>query len=147
MPQPNKPFKERKDEYDRRVANSTDPGSLAKEMGDLGRIVEHFQTGDFQLILDRLELEGDFKLVVYNYTAEAAATGVGATSAAWSCSEGCDELRLGNKVCDVALQVRTATGNRLIGLDALSNVAQHRHHPPRAAGTASSSTTRRRRDA
>jgi len=39
---------------------------------------------------------------VYNFTEEAAATGAGATSAAWSCSEGCDELRLGNKVCDVA---------------------------------------------
>ena len=41
--------------------------------------------------------EGDFKLAVYNYSSEGEAT-----SAAWSCSEGCDELRLGNTRCDAA---------------------------------------------
>jgi len=43
--------------------------------------------------------EGDFKLVVYNYT-EGTAEGTGA--AAWSCSPGCDETTLGNTQCDVA---------------------------------------------
>ena len=44
--------------------------------------------------------EGNFKLAVYNITSEPS--GAGAASAAWSCSEGCDELRLGNQICDTA---------------------------------------------
>lgn len=44
--------------------------------------------------------EGDFKLVVYNYTAGTAPGGTAA--AQWSCSPGCDETRLGNTQCDVA---------------------------------------------
>ena len=43
--------------------------------------------------------EGDFKLVVYNYT---EGTAQGTASAEWSCSPGCDEMRLGNTQCDVA---------------------------------------------
>ena len=48
--------------------------------------------------------EGDFKLVVYNYTSDAVAGGgaPGSSSVAWSCSVGCDELRLGNTQCDPA---------------------------------------------
>jgi len=42
--------------------------------------------------------EGDFKLVVYNYTEEAHDV----SAAEWSCSPGCDELKLGNTVCDLA---------------------------------------------
>ena len=43
--------------------------------------------------------EGDFKLVVYNYT---EGTAEGTANAQWSCSPGCDETRLGNTQCDVA---------------------------------------------
>jgi len=43
--------------------------------------------------------EGNFKLVVYNYTEGTAA---GTTAAEWSCSPGCDETRLGDLQCDVA---------------------------------------------
>ena len=43
--------------------------------------------------------EGDFKLVVHNYT---EGTAEGTANAQWSCSPGCDETRLGNTQCDVA---------------------------------------------
>ena len=50
--------------------------------------------------------EGDYKLVVYNFTETPTATGTGDSSNAasdfYSCSPGCDELRLGNTVCDIA---------------------------------------------
>jgi len=41
--------------------------------------------------------EGDFKLVVYNYTSTTLSPSFTA-----ACSPGCDELRLGNTICDVA---------------------------------------------
>ncbi len=44
--------------------------------------------------------EGRYQLVVYNYTAQP--TPQEAASGVWSCSPGCDELRLGNTVCDLA---------------------------------------------
>jgi len=50
--------------------------------------------------------EGDYKLAVYNHSASAAPTvadgAVQGGAGAYSCSPGCDELRLGNLMCDVA---------------------------------------------
>jgi hypothetical protein len=48
--------------------------------------------------------EGDYKLILYNYTAEAIASGMVGASNQWdtfSCSPGCDELSLGNTICDI----------------------------------------------
>ena len=43
------------------------------------------------------------QLAVYNFTEYTSLDQYGGTtSAAWSCSEGCDELRLGNRICDLA---------------------------------------------
>ncbi|KAL3915198.1 MAG: hypothetical protein SGPRY_007333 [Prymnesium sp.] len=50
--------------------------------------------------------DGDYKLVVYNYSSSPLSStdiaAAGAAAAAYSCSPGCDEMRLGNLICDKA---------------------------------------------
>lgn len=80
--------------------------SIGVKQFTLGRANAHYCAGaprgtpcHLYLTVSGFE-KGNYKLAVYNYTAEPVA-GASDVSGAWSCSAGCDELRLGNKVCDV----------------------------------------------
>ena len=78
----------------RRLDGSAPAAAAAAAAAPAGACVLYLTVSGFE--------EGDYKLAVYNYTAEP---GSSTTSAAWSCSEGCDERNLGNTRCDLACNV------------------------------------------
>ena len=64
------------------------------------------------------------QLAVYNFTEYTSLDQYGGTtSAAWSCSEGCDELRLGNRICDLACNTSACVWDQVSSASQASSAA------------------------
>ena len=64
------------------------------------------------------------QLAVYNFTEYTSLDQYGGTtSAAWSCSEGCDELRLGNRICDLACNTSACVWDQVSSASKASQAA------------------------